>query len=619
MYRVRKRDGKTADFDIQKIVGALRKAFDGSHRQYNDDIINMLALRVTGNFESRIIDGCIDVEDIQDSAEKVLSECGYSDVAKAYILYRKQRENIRNIEKSNVDYRQIVDTYLNSMSWKGNEGKRSGYSVGGLIMSNSGAVTGNYWLSEVYDREIAQAHRNGDLYIHDLNMLTGHCTGWSLRQIMEQGLIGVEGNVSCGPARHLNTLCEQLVRFLGIVQNEWAGSQTFVSFDTYLAPFVRIDHLNDAQVKQCIQTFVYGVNTPSRWGYEPPFTNITLDLTVPSDLKDTPAITGGKQQEFTYGDCQDEMDMINHALFKVMREGDYSGNAFPYPIITCAVDETFFETDRKEIFEAAVSGQAVVFDNFMIKTRQKSDVRMMNSVRKPDYRRLYRRVGGIYGNGENTGTFGLVTVNLPGIAFRTKSKEEFYHELDWILDLSARCLHTKKTVLTKLLDSGLYPYTKQYLTTLDHHFGMIGVMGLQETLSYVQYGDDFEYELITHIRERLKSYQKKYETLYGLEATGSMSARTYLAEKDRQKYPDMELQEKDGSVMYSCMGSSNPQDDLFEILDRQEKILNQFTTGGVFHLIGTFIEMAEEAQLLVRRILENYHVPLLDISGKDNH
>ncbi|MGM9941895.1 MAG: ribonucleoside triphosphate reductase [Bulleidia sp.] len=619
MYRVRKRDGKTADFDIQKIVGALRKAFDGSHRQYNDDIINMLALRVTGNFESRIIDGCVDVEDIQDSAEKVLSECGYSDVAKAYILYRKQRENIRNIEKSNVDYRQIVDTYLNSKSWKGNEGKCSGYSVGGLIMSNSGAVTGNYWLSEVYDREIAQAHRNGDLYIHDLNMLTGHCTGWSLPQIMEQGLIGVAGNVSCGPAKHLNTLCEQLVRFLGIVQNEWAGSQTFVSFDTYLAPFVRIDQLTYAQVKQCIQTFVYGVNTLSRWGCEPPYTNITLDLTVPKDLADQPALTGGKQQEFTYGECQEQMDILNRALFEVMREGDYSGNAFPYPIITCAVDEAFFETDRTEIFAAAVSGQAIVFDNFMMKTRHKSDVRMMKNGKKNDYRRLYRRVGGIYGNGENTGTFGLVSVNVPRIAFCTKGKEEFYRQLDWVMDLSARCLHTKKTVLAKLLDSGLYPYTKQYLTTLDDHFGMIGIMGLQEAMSYVQYGDDFETELIAHIRERLKSYQKKYETLFGLEATGSVSARTYLAEKDREKYPDMELQENDGAVIYSGSAVAGEDDDLFEILDQQEKILCQFTTGGVFHLLGTSIQKADEAQLLVRRIMENYHVPLLEIFGNMNH
>ena len=308
MYRVKKRDGKITDFDIQKIINALRKAFDGSHRQYNDDIISMLALRVTGNFESRIIDGCIDVEDIQDSAEKVLSECGYSDVAKAYILYRKQRENIRNIDKSNVDYRQIVDSYLNSVSWKGEDGKRSDYSIGGLILSNSGAVTGNYWLSEVYDQEVAQAHRNGDLYIHDLNMLTGHSTGLSFRQLIFLGIASVKGNISCGPARHLNTLCEQMVRFIGVVHNEWAGTQTFVSFDTYLAPFVKVDHLDFAQIKQCIQTFVYGVNTPLKWGYEPPHTNIVLDWYVPEDMIDEPAITGGKPQDFTYGQCQKEVE-----------------------------------------------------------------------------------------------------------------------------------------------------------------------------------------------------------------------------------------------------------------------------------------------------------------------
>ena len=488
MYRVKKRDGKITDFDIQKIINALRKAFDGSHRQYNDDIISMLALRVTGNFESRIIDGCIDVEDIQDSAEKVLSECGYSDVAKAYILYRKQRENIRNIDKSNVDYRQIVDSYLNSVSWKGEDGKRSDYSIGGLILSNSGAVTGNYWLSEVYDQEVAQAHRNGDLYIHDLNMLTGHSTGWSLRQLMLLGIAGVKGNISCGPARHLNTLCEQMVRFIGVVHNEWAGTQTFVSFDTYLAPFVKVDHLDFAQIKQCIQTFVYGVNTPLKWGYEPPHTNIVLDWYVPEDMIDEPAITGGKPQDFTYGQCQKEVDMINAALLQVMMEGDFEGRRFQYPQLTIMSDENIFDHENAgALSDLALTGNEVYFAGCSSKTRNRADVRNLAKSERVDLRRLYRNCGGITGSGENTGTFGLVTLNIPRLCLLHQKADDLWAALDGLMDMTARSLHTKKTVIAKLMESGLYPYTGYYLKTLNRHFGMIGVTGLQEAYRHVDH------------------------------------------------------------------------------------------------------------------------------------
>lgn len=617
MYRVKKRDGKITDFDIQKIINALRKAFDGSHRQYNDDIISMLALRVTGNFESRIIDGCIDVEDIQDSAEKVLSECGYSDVAKAYILYRKQRENIRNIDKSNVDYRQIVDSYLNSVSWKGEDGKRSDYSIGGLILSNSGAVTGNYWLSEVYDQEVAQAHRNGDLYIHDLNMLTGHSTGWSLRQLMLLGIAGVKGNISCGPARHLNTLCEQMVRFIGVVHNEWAGTQTFVSFDTYLAPFVKVDHLDFAQIKQCIQTFVYGVNTPLKWGYEPPHTNIVLDWYVPEDMIDEPAITGGKPQDFTYGQCQKEVDMINAALLQVMMEGDFEGRRFQYPQLTIMSDENIFDHENAgALSDLALTGNEVYFAGCSSKTRNRADVRNLAKSERVDLRRLYRNCGGITGSGENTGTFGLVTLNIPRLCLLHQKADDLWAALDGLMDMTARSLHTKKTVIAKLMESGLYPYTGYYLKTLNRHFGMIGVTGLQEAYRHVDHQlwptcQEFETALLSHMRERLKSYQKKYETLFGIECVQSPSARMYLAEKDRQTFANAHLMEDHGLVSYSSdieRGS-----DLFEVMDHGEKVLSMYSSGGVFHL-GLSEEMkGKDLCLFLKKIISAYDIPFISL------
>ena len=611
MYRVKKRDGKITDFDIQKIINALRKAFEGSHRQYNDDIISMLALRVTVNFESSIIDGCIDVEDIQDSAEKVLSECGYSDVAKAYILYRKQREYIRNIDKSSVDYRQIVDSYLNSVSWKGEDGTDSDYSIGGLIMSNSGAVTGNYWLSEIYDQEITQAHRNGDLYIHDLNMLTGHSTGWSLRQFIQLGMSGVKGNISCGPARHLNTLCEQMVRFLGIIHNEWAGSQTFISFDTCLAPFVKCDQLSFAQVKQCIQTFVYGVNTPLKWGYEPPHTNIVLDWSVPSDMADEPAITAGTYQEFTYGECQKEMDMINAALLEVMREGDFDGKQFRYPQLIVMVDDAFFHHENASALASlALAGNAVEFVSCMRRSRNRSDVRQLLRCDKPDLRRLYRNTG------ENTGTFGIVTLNIPRMAVESNDEEQFFTRLDHFMDITTRSLHTKKTVLTKLMENGLYPYTGHYLKTLQKHFGMIGVTGMKQAYEHVSHDtwktcEMFETAVLQHMRERLKSYQKKYDTLFGIECVQSFAPRSYLAGKDRQSGMALNFAEVDGVVSYSSDISRS--DDLFETMDHGEKILSLYTSGGVFHLDLKESMSGDDLCMFLAKIMSAYDIPYLSL------
>lgn len=613
MYRVRKRDGKKADFDIQKISNALKKAFEGSHRQYTDDIISLLALRVTGDFEPRIMDGCIDVEDIQDSAEKVLSECGYSDVAKAYILYRKQRENIRNIDKSNVDYRQIVDSYLNSVSWRSNSGNRSGYSVGGLIMSNSGAVTGNYWLSEVYDSEIAQAHRNGDLYIHDLDMLTGHSNGWSLENLIENGIHGVNGNISCGPARHLNTLCEQTVRFLGIVQNEWAGAQFFPSFDTFLAPFVRKDCLTFEQVKQCIQTFVYGVNSPVRLGVKPSVTGIGLDWTVPEHLCKVRPVTGGEKQTFVYGNLQKEIEMIDRAFLEVMKEGDYLGKQFDYPALSVSADSHFFDCPHTPLLcEWIHTGGKVYLNNCSMMNRQ------FQPEGKPDYSRLCRKSGGILENGRLSGSLGIVTLNVPRLAFVSENEEEYMEKLDHLLDIAVRSLHTKKTVLSKLLDSGLYPYTATGLASLDFQFGMIGVAGMKEAGRNAKWTSDtslFVERTLAHIRTRLLSYQKKYEMLLGLEGTEAVSALTYLATKDRKEYPEMENTENGGISAYErgniFMGKS---DDLFEELDQYEKILPLLTGNAVFELSDMKKYSGKEIMILVRKIMDNYDLPCLLLS-----
>lgn len=608
MYKVKKRDGQKADFDIQKITGALRKAFEGSHRQYTKDVIDLLALRVTGDFEPRIMDGCIDVEDIQDSAEKVLSECGYSDVAKAYILYRKQRENIRNIDKSNVDYRQIVDSYLNSVSWRNTGEGTSGYSVGGLIMSNSGAVTGNYWLSEIYDSEIADAHRNGDLYIHDLDMLTGHSTGWSLLKLIQNGLQGVDDNISCGPSKHLNTLAEQMIRFFEIVQNEWAGSQSFSSFDTFLAPFVKADSLSSEQVKQCIQTFVYGINAPVRLGYRSSVTHVLLDGTVPEKLKNRKAVVGGKEQAFTYGECEKELHMIDDAYFSVMIEGDYVHNPFRYPMTTVMISDKFMKDTVSDKLFTWIRQGGNVFLNLHEKEELPKEV---------SYSRLYRKSCGIFDDVEMSGCFGSVALNIPRLAFLSHSEEEYFSRLDQLLDMTARNLHSKKTVLMKLMDNGLYPYTKEYLPSLEHHFGMVEVAGMKEGYAFSKKWmkeTEFVDKTLQHIRRRLLSYQKKYEMLMGVEGTCSNAALNYLAGKDRTVCPEMKHEEVNGLATYTN-GNILPDEseDLFESLDEYEKLLPLFSSGSVVRLSNMRKAGKEQLKLLVMRIQGNYDIPCLII------
>ena len=447
MFQVKKRDGTLVEFDMSKISVALSKAFNAKQINYTADILNMLTLRVAADFAKKIVDNVVTVEDIQDSAEVVLIQAGYVDVAKSYILYRKQREKVRNIGNTLVDYKKVVDDYLKVADWRVKENSTVTYSVGGLILSNSGAVTANYWLSEVYDEEIAEAHRNADIHIHDLSMLTGYCAGWSLRQLIKEGLGGVPGKITSSPAGHLSTLCNQMVNFLGIMQNEWAGAQAFSSFDTYLAPFAKVDNLTYKEVKQCIQSFIYGVNTPSRWGTQSPFTNITLDWVVPNDLAELPAIVGGKEMDFKYKDCVKEMAMINKAFIEIMIEGDANGRGFQYPIPTYSITRDFdwSETENnKLLFEMTAKYGTPYFSNYINSDMEPSDVRSMCCRLRLDLRELRKKSGGFFGSGESTGSVGVVTINMPRIAYLAKTEEEFYERLKHLMDVSARSLKVKR-------------------------------------------------------------------------------------------------------------------------------------------------------------------------------
>ncbi|MBO5503878.1 MAG: ribonucleoside triphosphate reductase, partial [Lachnospiraceae bacterium] len=592
MYQVVKRDGKIAEFNISKISAAITKAFEALGKQYHPSVIDMISLRVTSDFESKIKDGKITVEEIQDSVEKVLSEAGYADVSKAYILYRRQREKVRNINSTLLNYKDLVDNYLKINDWRVKENSTVTYSVGGLILSNSGAITANYWLSEVYDDEIAEAHRSAAIHLHDLSMLTGYCAGWSLKQLIQEGLGGVPGKITSSPANHLSTLCNQMVNFLGIMQNEWAGAQAFSSFDTYLAPFVKVDNLSQKEVKQCVQSFVYGVNTPSRWGTQAPFSNVTLDWTVPNDLKNLPAIIGGREMDFTYGDCQKEMDMVNKAFIEIMIEGDANGRGFQYPIPTYSITRDFDWSDTENnrlLFEMTAKYGTPYFSNYINSDMEPSDVRSMCCRLRLDLRELRKKSGGFFGSGESTGSIGVVTINLPRLAYESADEKEFYSRLDKLMDISARSLKTKRTVITKLLDAGLYPYTKRYLGTFNNHFSTIGLVGMNEAALNAKWlkvdlthpeAQQFAKDVLNHMRERLSDYQELYGDLYNLEATPAESTAYRFAKHDRAQYPDIITANMNGTPYYTN-SSHLPvgyTEDIFSALDIQDELQTLYTS-----------------------------------------
>ncbi len=630
MYKVIKRDGTIAEFSLSKIACAITKAFDAQKQPYHSDVIDFLALKVTADFRDKVESDTISVENIQDSVEKVLVQAGYADVAKAYILYRKQREKVRNMSSTFLDYKELVNSYVNVDDWRVKENSTVTYSVGGLILSNSGAITANYWLSEVYDEEAAEAHRSAAMHIHDLSMLTGYCAGWSLRQLIQEGLGGIEGKITSSPASHLSTLCNQMVNFLGIMQNEWAGAQAFSSFDTYLAPFVKVDNLSYKDVKQCIQSFIYGVNTPSRWGTQAPFTNVTLDWTVPKDLAELPAVVGGKELDFKYKDCKKEMDMVNKAFIEIMIEGDANGRGFQYPIPTYSITRDFDWSDTENnrmLFAMTAKYGTPYFSNYINSDMQPSDVRSMCCRLRLDLRELRKKGGGFFGSGESTGSVGVVTINLPRIAYLAESEADFYVRLDRMMDIAARSLDTKRTVITKLMNAGLYPYTKRYLGTFENHFSTIGLIGMNEVGMNARWlredlrnprAQQFAKDVLNHMRDRLVTYQEKYGALFNLEATPAESTTYRLAKHDVKRYPDILTAAGPGETPYYTNSSHLPvgaTDDVFEALRVQDELQTLYTSGTVFHaFLGERLPDWQTAAALVRKIAENFKLPYYTIS-----
>lgn len=628
MYKVIKRDGSVAEFDIAKISGAIAKAFGALNKPWDPNDIDFLALKVTADFEDKIKDDLISVEAIQDSAEQVLIQSGYSDVAKAYIIYRREREKLRNLKSTILDYKETVNNYVHEKTLRMRENATASYSVGGLILSNSGAITANYWLSEIYDTEISAAHRSGEMHLHDLTMLTGYCAGWSLEQLIKEGLGGVMGKIDSKPPKHLYSLCNQMINFLGVMQNEWAGAQSFSSFDTCLAPFVKSDSLPYKDVKNCIETFVFGVNTPSRWGTQAPFSNITLDWTVPEDMKDKHPVIGGREADFTYGDCQAEMDTVNRAFMEVMTEGDANGSGLAYPIPTYAIDKDFDWSDKlnnRLLFSMAAKYGTPYFANYNKSGLSKTDVRDMLRDAE-DKSLLRRRAGGFFGSGENSGSIGAVTLNLPRLAYLSVDEDDFYRRLDKLMDLAARSLEVKRSIITKLMNEGMYPYTKRYIQNFDRHFSTIGIVGMNEAglnASWLREGladlrtQRFAREVLRHMLKRIQSYQINTGHLYNLEATPAESTAYRMAREDKARYADIITASKNGAPYYTNSTNMpvNFTDDLLEALDAQDDFQTMYTSGTVFHV---FTEQAlpdwQRAAEIVRMITENYRLPYFTLT-----
>ena len=630
MIHVMKRDGEIADFDLSKITEAIRKAFIATGKDFTPEILDLLALRVTSDFQKHMDGDTIEVEQIQDSVERVLEQTNYTDVAKAYILYRKQREKIRNLGTTGLDYKDVVNNYVNISDWRVKENSTVTYSVGGLILNNSGAVTANYWLSEIYDADISEAHRNADIHIHDLSMLTGYCCGWSLKQLIMEGLGGVTGKITSAPAKHLSSLCNQMVNFLGIMQNEWAAAQSFSSFDTYLAPFVKSDGLSYEKVKKCIESFIYGVNTPSRWGTQAPFSNITLDWTVPDDLKNVPAIIGGKAADFTYGDCAAEMSMINRAFLETMLEGDSNGLGFQYPIPTYPIAAQFDWSDslnNELLFKLSCKYGTPYFLNFRGNGRNPEDIRHPFGGEAPDLHKLYNKSGGFFGFGEQTGSIGVVTINLPRLAYESENESGFFEGLDRMMDICAKSLDIKRSVITNLLKSGLYPYTEQYLENFDRHFSTIGLIGMNEAALNAKWlqkdlsspeAQNFANAVLNHMRNRLVVYQLQYHCLFSLEASPAESATYRLARADKELYPDIITAGKAGDIPYytnSSQLAADYTDDVWEALRLQDNLQSLYTSGTVFQIfLDGETRDWKTVRDMVQKITDQYHLPCLTIS-----
>ena len=626
-----KRSGEIAAYDRTKIEKAIEKAIEAVEKQKDPDraaaltdkVEEKLRLQLAGTRAHSIPA----IEEIQDIVESVLIEEKQVEVAKAYILYRAQHEAVRDAKKLMVDINKTMDGYLGQSDWRVNENANVNFSLGGLILHNSGTITANYWLNNIYSKEVAEAHKTAAFHIHDLSMFSGYCAGWSLRQLIQEGLGGVPDKITSTPATHLTTLVNQIVNFLGIMQNEWAGAQAFSSFDTYLAPFVRADKLSEKQVRQCIQSYIYGVNTPSRWGSQAPFTNITMDLVCPDDLKNKKAIVGGKEQDYTYGDCQKEMDIINKVFIELMIEGDANGRGFAYPIPTYNITKDFdWESENaKLLFTMTAQYGTPNFQNFVNSDLNPSDVRSMCCRLQLDKRELRRRGGGLFGADEFTGSIGVVTINLPQIGYLANSEEEFYKRLDYLMDLAKESLCTKRKVIQKLYDGGLFPYTRRYLKTLTNHFNTIGLCGMNECCQNFlgkEYdistpkGKTFAENVLQHMRERMQDYQEETGDLFNLEATPAESTSYRLAKHDKEQFPNIIT--SGTTEPFYTNSSQLPVDytaDVLEALDHQESLQTKYTGGTMFHVyMGEALKDWKACADLVRTISHKYRIPFFTVS-----
>jgi ribonucleoside-triphosphate reductase len=627
-----KRSGEIEPYDRTKIRSAIGKAFAAAGiKDGGDGRIEAITCRVEELIQemmaSRHPNSIPAIEEIQDLVENALVEAKETVVAKAYILYRAKHEAIRDARKLMLDIDSTMDGYLKQKDWRVNENANVNYSLGGLILHNSGSITANYWLKNIYSPEIAAAHRNADFHIHDLSMFSGYCAGWSLRQLIAEGLGGVPDKITSKPAKHLSTLMQQAVNFLGCLQNEWAGAQAFSSFDTYIAPFVKADDLSDKELKQCLQSFVFGVNTPSRWGSQAPFTNITLDWTVPADLKDKKALVGGKEMDFTYGDCKAEMDRVNRLFIELMIEGDADGRGFQYPIPTYNITADFdWESDNaRMLFEMTSRYGTPYFQNFVNSDLNPGDVRSMCCRLQLDKRELRKRGGGLFGSDELTGSIGVVTINLPRIGYLAKNKDDFYRRLERLMVLARESLQVKRKVVTRLLDAGLFPYTKRYLATLDNHFNTIGLVGMNECiLNFLgagvsiatEKGRAFALEVLRFMREKLADFQEETGELFNLEATPAESTSYRLAKHDKQR--DNRITTAGTEEPYYTNSTQLPvmqTEDIFDALDLQEQLQAAYTGGTVFHaFLGEAIEDWRTCRDLVKTIAHNYRIPYFTIS-----
>ncbi|MEW6565102.1 MAG: ribonucleoside triphosphate reductase [Spirochaetota bacterium] len=633
--QVVKRSGNIEAYDRLKIEAAVGKAFKAvGVPEIGDDrknkvqrIVDRVEELLAQMMKQRHPNSIPAIEEIQDLVETALIESQEIGVAKAYILYRSRHEAIRDTKKLLLDIDATMDGYLNQSDWRVNENANVNYSLGGLILHNSGTITANYWLKNIYSEAVAEAHRNADFHIHDLSMFSGYCAGWSLRQLIKEGLGGVPDKITSKPARHLSTLMQQAVNFLGCLQNEWAGAQAFSSFDTYIAPFVKTDKLSDKEIKQCLQSFIFGVNTPSRWGSQAPFTNITLDWTVPQDLREKPAIVGGKEMDFTYGDCQSEMDRVNRIFIELMLEGDAEGRGFQYPIPTYNITADFnWESDNARLlFEMTARYGTPYFQNFVNSDLNPSDVRSMCCRLQLDKRELRKRGGGLFGSDELTGSIGVVTINLPRIGYLAKDEDDFFRRLARLMDLAKESLVTKRKVVNRLLDAGLFPYTKRYLHTLDNHFNTIGLVGMNECLQNffgrdctiaTEKGQAFALKTLHFMRDRLADYQEATGELFNLEATPAESTSYRLAKHDKKRYPEIITAGTDEP--YYTNSTQLPvmlTDDIFDALDLQENLQRAYTGGTVFHaFLGEAIEDWRTCRNLVKTIAYKYRIPYFTIS-----